>query len=78
MAARKSLRKNNAMTDKEKKAASYGKPVGRPATGKNKIVVNLNLSFKTADLLTKKSLEMNKSKSIIAEEAISYYLDVDS
>ena len=58
---------------------SYKKPVGRPATGKTKRVVNLNLSHETDDRLTeycaKKDGAKRKSKSKVVEAAIMQYLN---
>ena len=57
------------------KSESYGKPVGRPATGIKKVVVNLNLQIETERRLAELSKETNRSKSAIADEAIVRYLE---
>ena len=54
---------------------SYKKPIGRPATANRRVVIPLNLQQETDRRLTELSLKTNKSKSSIADEAISQYLD---
>lgn len=55
------------------KQESYGKKIGRPV-GRKRAVVGLNLRLETESSLTEYSLKTGRSKSEIADTAISEYL----
>jgi hypothetical protein len=57
-----------------KKSESYKNPVGRPATGKRKINVNVSMALDTEEKLTKYSKVNNRSKSDVVNQAVDEFL----